>query len=243
MESMTDNNLDKLQESLSLKFYKTGFLHQALIHSSYLNENPKEFKTSNDRLELLGDSILGAVVTSELYRLHPEWQEGKLTEARAEIVSGHALSKVGKRLNLGMYLTIGKGEESNGGRTRPSNLAATFEALVGALFLDQGFEASKNFVLDVLASDISRVHDQGPNKNPKNTLQETAQELGKSYPRYRVIEPSSVSERCYQTFNVEVIIDGHAFGRGSGSRKQEAEENAARNALKNIADRSRSKRT
>ena len=224
--------LAALEKSLSLDFLDKALLNQALTHSSYLNENDGKSKTSNERLEFLGDSVLGLIIARHLYNLHSDWQEGTLTEAKSILVRGDTLAKVSIRLKLGKYLYLGKGAEMNGGRKLNSNLAGLYEAIIGAVFLDKGFGASEKFVLDTLRPEISQLTDRETYKNSKSKLQEKIQSLGSPPPTYKTTETSGAKHK--PTFIVEVYIDEQIAGSGSGSSKSNAEENAAIDALKKL---------
>ena len=220
-----------LERNLKLRFKNRRFLEQALLHPSYSNElrTGEGPGGSYERLEFLGDAILGAAVTLELFRRCPELPEGKLTKLRSSLVSGSPLAHIARGLELGQYLKLGKGEESTGGRDRDSNLSATFEALVGAVFLDQGFETAREFVLRTLAEPMDRLVEEGAPEDPKSQLQEMVQGMGGVLPQYRTVEEEGPDHA--RTFEVEVVVDGHAMGKGRGQRKLDAEKQAAREAL------------
>ena len=216
-----------LQEALGVRFRDEGLLRLALAHSSYLNENPGEFAESNERLEFLGDAVLGLVVAEELYAANPQWSEGKLTRARAVLVQESSLSEAARRLDLGRWFWMGKGEDAGGGRDRPSNLAAGLEALVGAAFLDRGYDAAKNVVLRVLADFLASL--DRPPANPKSLLLETAQANGLPPPTYRIVEEGGSDHD--PMFVAEVSVGGEVAGIGRGRRKALAERAAAEDAL------------
>ena len=210
-------NLDSLETAIGVRFRDKELLHQA-------------FALSNERLEFLGDAVIGMAVAGELYRLHADWSEGELTEARSALVRGDTLARAAKGLRLGHYQYMGKGEEAAGGRERASNLAATLEALVGALFLDQGYEAAQDFALRALAPELSSLRHQRTLKSPKSSLQEAVQARGDPAPSYRIVEESGSHHD--RKFTAEVTVDGLVVGRGTGARKALAEEEAAAEALK-----------
>ena len=195
-----------------------------------MNENPEAFPESNERLEFLGDALVGMVVAHELYQRYPDSPEGDLTVLRSALVKGETLAQIADSLQLGQYLLMGKGEEASGGRKRPSNLAATFEALVGAVFLDLGYDKTRDFVLRVLADMLSSVGKRIPLKNSKSLLQELVQGMGKTIPSYRIVDVTG--EDHARTFTVEVVVSGEVMGRGTGSRKSTAEREAASEALR-----------
>ena len=221
-----------IEKSLSLDFHDKSLLKQALTHSSYLNENHGECRTSNERLEFLGDSVLGFIVASQLYNFYSDWQEGTLTEARSILVQRDTLAKVAIRLKLGKYLYLGKGEEMTGGRKRISTLASLYEAIIGAIFLDKGFGASKEFILDTMDPEISQLGHEETYKTSKSELQEKIQSLGIPPPTYKTTDTSGPKHK--QTFVAEVYVNGKVSGSGSGSSKPNAEKNAAIDALKKL---------
>ena len=205
-----------------------------MVHPSYLNERrPGErHLDSYERLEFLGDAVLDVVITWELFRRCPDSPEGQLTKLRSSLVRGRSLSKLAQGLELGQYLKLGKGEESTGGRDRDSNLADTFEALVGAIFLDRGFDTAKKFLLETMRDEIDGLLAQGVPEDPKSRLQELVQAMGEMPPRYRLVE--AVAPVPDGGFDVEVLMGGQVMGRGQGKRKVDAERHAAREAMHRI---------
>ncbi len=224
------DKLAQLERAIGVDFIDRRFLEAALAHSSFLNEQPGKFEESNERLEFLGDAILDAAVTEELYRRHPTWAEGELTHARAAVVKRDTLAVAGQRLQLGEYLYLGKGEEQAGGRSRSNNLGAALEAVIGALFLDQGYEATRDVVLSILSDEISSLDRPASTKTPKSRLQEVVQGRGLAPPEYRIVHVEGHDHK--RTFTAEVTVEGEVAGRGTGSRKAKAEQEAADEALK-----------
>jgi ribonuclease-3 len=220
-----------LERKLRLRFKDKALLDQALTHPSYLNELPPEEgpTSSYERLEFLGDAVLGAAMTLELYQRCPHLPEGQLTKLRSSLVEGKALASVARRLELGQHLKLGRGEESTGGRDRDSNLAASLEALVGAIFLDDGFDAARDFVLGTMQDEIESHLAAGVPEDPKSRLQELAQSMGGETPHYRLVEVDGPDHN--KSFDVEVVMDGQVMGRGRGKRKLDAEKQAAEKAL------------
>lgn len=218
-----------LEISLGVSFHNKELLYCALTHSSYLNENPNTSHESNERMEFLGDAVIGLAVADELYINHPEWPEGKLTEARASIVRGETLGIIANDINLGDYLYMGKGEALFGGRNRPTNLAAALEAIVGALYLDQGYNEAKKLTVHLLSQEISSIGHIKPLKDHKSFLQEVAQSRGLPSPLYKTVDVSG--QKHEPLFTVEVNVNGNIVGRGTGKRKSLAEQEAASNAL------------
>lgn len=175
---------EELEARLGLAFRDRRLLEQALVHPSYLNENPGFPLGSNERLEFLGDAVIGLVVGLELFQRQPHLSEGELTKLRSYLVRGETLARVAGGLKLGLYLALGRGEEATGGRRRRSNLAAALEALVGAIFLDQGYEVARGFVLRAMDGEIAEVLREGVPQDAKSRLQEVLQRMGNPPPHY-----------------------------------------------------------
>lgn len=200
----------------------------AFIHRSYLNES-KEIKESNERLEFLGDSILSFIVSSHLYKTYPDFDEGILTNLRSLVVNTKSLAKTAKRLNFGTYLKLSHGEEDSGGRENESILANTFEAVIGALFIDQGIEAVKTFLYEVLIPEIEDYVQKRVFKDPKSLLQEYVQARKQNSPVYKVTHEEGPAHAKH--FTIGVFVEDKQIGEGHGKSKQEAEEAAAQQAL------------
>ena len=224
---------DSLEERLDISFNDKNLLTQALVHSSFLNENPGVFTESNERLEFLGDAIIDSAIAAELFSTYDSWPEGMLTSGRASLVQGDTLARVAGRLGLGEYLQMGKGEEAAGGRNRSNNLAATFEAVVGAHFLDCGYNAAADLVLRLLKPELSELTEPGASPNPKSSLQEAIQARGQTAPSYRIVKVDGQDHA--RRFTAEVVVNGEPIGTGTGSRKALAERAAADDALKTMA--------
>ena len=220
-----------LERKLGLRFKDRGLLGLALVHPSYVNEvRPGQREAgSYERMEFLGDAVLGATITLELFKRCPELSEGQLTKLRSSLVRGRTLAKVARSLGLGQHLSLGRGEESTGGRERDSNLSAAFEAVVGAAFLDRGFAKASKFVLGVMGQEMAEVLAEGVPEDPKSRLQELIQADGGPSPSYRVVKSGGPDH--LKSFEVEVIMDGEVMGRGLGQRKLDAEKQAAQDAL------------
>lgn len=227
---------NSLSQSLDVSFEDKSLLSLAFVHSSYLNEHPGSFLESNERLEFLGDALVGLVIANEIYRRYPNSPEGVLTTLRSKLVRGETLAEVADSLRLGQRLFLGRGEEASGGRHRPSNLAAVFEAFVGAIFLDRGFETARDFVLGALSEQLSDTCDTEDAENPKAVLQEVVQALGQTPPSYRIANVTG--EDHARLFTAEVMVEGEIMGRGVGRRKSLAEQEAARRALREMAKQS-----
>lgn len=224
-----------LEKTLRLKFNDKNLLRTAFIHRSYLNEHPEERLTNNERLEFLGDAVLGLVVSETLYRRYPESPEGDLTNLRSSLVNAKTLSTAAASLGLGGYLHLSKGEEATGGRTRQYILANTFEALVGAIFLDQGLPAVKKFLDSHLLLYLQEIIEKKLYKDFKSILQEKAQEELGVTPIYKIIEEKGPDHA--KIFRTAVLVDKKRFADGEGSSKQEAEQQAAKAALENWPER------
>jgi ribonuclease-3 len=205
------------------ELYKTAFTHR-----SFLNE--AKFKIeSNERLEFLGDSVLSFIISSFLYKTRTEDNEGSLTNLRSFIVKTESLAKASLSLDLGSYLQLSKGEELSGGRDNPQLLANTYEALLGAIFLDQGIEKASLFVHQTLVPFFEKEVKIGAPRDSKSQLQEVAQDLTKTAPKYKIIDTFGPDHA--KIFRVGVFVQGKQVGVGEGSNKQQAEEEAAKEAL------------
>lgn len=232
MNVAANAELALLQERLGLRFGAPSLLEEALTHRSYLNEHPLENPKSNERLEFLGDACLGLVVARHLVSRYPHLPEGDLTLWRAALVRGDTLARVANVLGLGGFLRLGSGEEQRGGRERPSILAATLEAVVGAVYQDRGFAAARGFIMRVLRPEMRRLEREGVPKDVKSALQEVVQAQGRSAPVYRTIGEEGAEGA--RRFVVEVAVEGVVLGRGEGHRKADAERAAAQEALKHL---------
>ena len=228
-----------LEQKLGVRFKDPGLMDQALVHPSYLNELPpgKSPVYSYERMEFLGDAVLGVTVTLELFKRCPDLPEGQLTKLRSSLVSGTTLARIARRQKLGQHLMLGKGEESSGGRDRESNLAAALEALVAAVFLDRGFETARKFVVRMTRDEMDVLLEGGIPEDPKSRLQELVQGMVGLPPDYRMVESGGPDHD--KGFDVEVIMDGQVMGRGHGRRKAEAEKMAAQEALHRLETSSR----
>ena len=226
--------LQALQRRLDVTFTDEELLRQALVHPSYANEHPDDEIGTNERLEFLGDAVLGLVVAEQLYHEFAEVEEGRLTEWRAQLVCGPTLARVAADLDLGSALLLGRGEEATGGREREGNLERVFEAVVGAILLDGGLEAARTFVERTLAAEFQALHADPADLNPKGALQQLTQHTT-GRPLYELVEQHGPDHD--RVFDVQVRIDDEVIGRGSGRTKQEAEKIAAREALHVLRER------
>jgi len=220
--------MKKLEEKLGYQFKNGDLLTTALTHSSFANEHKKSGIECNERLEFLGDSILGMITAEHLFRNEPGMPEGKMTRLRAELVCERSLVSVADELELGDYLKLGHGEESGGGRDRDSILADAFEAVIGAIYLDSGEESARKFI-QKFVFDAERGGEWSVT-DYKTTLQEIVQKNRGELLSYRVIESNGPDHE--RSFTVEVMINSNHIGTGHGHSKKEAEQMAAKEALK-----------
>jgi ribonuclease-3 len=226
-------DLKTLQRIIGIKFKDESLLQQAFIHSSYTNENPGLTINNNERLEFLGDAVLSFIMAEKLYRTFPNFNEGKLTETRISLIRQETLAEIAAGLKLGDYLLLGKGEEATGGRQKQTNLADALEALVGAIFLDQGLIMAENFVSAKFAEQLEEIKERGIGRNYKALLQELTQAKYKHLPVYRVAETSGPDHD--KSFIVEVALGETKLGSGSGKTKRAAEMEAARTAWEKLS--------
>lgn len=227
-------DLKELEKTLSLKFINKQLLKSAFIHRSYLNEHPDEKLPHNERLEFLGDAVLGFVVSKFLYKNYPSHPEGDLTNFRSSVVNTRSLAKASSLLDLGGYLFLSKGEEVTGGRGRQFILANTLESLIGAIYLDLGLSESENFIEKKLLNNLPEIIAKKLYKDFKSVFQEKVQEKMGSTPTYRVIEERGPDHE--KTFKVGVSVNKKLLAEGFGPSKQSAEQEAAKMALENWRD-------
>ena len=228
--------LAEIAASLELEFDGISLLEMAFVHGSFVSEFPGVFDESNQRLEFLGDAVLGLIVAQELLTRFPEWPEGRLTQVRASLVDGQSLSKIAARLGLGDWLVMGRGEIERGGSERRSNLADAFEALMGALFLDQGYDASRDFAVRVMGVELDLAGESGAaQRHPKSLLHEAAMERGYGPPVYETIDMDGPSHD--PIFTVQAMVNGVALGTGQGPSKKSAGAEAAAEALRELSGR------
>jgi ribonuclease-3 len=219
----------EVQERIGVQFRRPALLREAFVHRSYLNESMEKGLESNERLEFLGDAVLSYVVAEKLFRDCPECTEGDLTEWRGHLVRRDSLAAFARRLGLGEFLLLGRGEEAAGGRDRPANLAGLFEAIVGAIAIDRGLKAARQFILRAIGEEMVGLRDKPTPIDPKSRLQEIVQARWQRAPVYRTVSESGPEHK--KTFTVEVTVQGRAIARGVGGSKQEAERAAARQAI------------
>ena len=225
--------LDELGARLGIVLREPALIAQAFVHSSYFNENPHLVSGHNERLEFYGDAVIGVAVSRLVYERYPHEDEGFLTARRAALVNREALAGMARDLGLDRYLLLGRGESDAGGAARPSVLAASFEALAGALSLSEGTERAEAVMSDLFAPRLEALADiAGPPKSAKSRLQEWSQREHGLKPAYQVVATSGPPHE--QRFRVTVAIDGRVLGSGAGSSRQRAEEQAAGAALTSV---------
>ena len=225
-------DLAYLQKIMGVSFNDRTLLEQALVHSSYINENPGFILGHNERLEFLGNAVLGLVIAEKLYRDFPHLTEGEMTKLRSVLVRRDTLARAAKAIGLGDYLYMGKGEEASGGRHKPTNLAGVFEAVIAAIFLDQPSAKAGEFILNSLGEGLQKAGGKGAEVNYKSQLQELMQSKQQLTPTYKVVDETGPSHD--KVFAVEVVAGDTVMGKGSGKSKKLAEIDAARSALEKL---------
>lgn len=223
-------NVVEFELQQGIAFSNKALLQHAFVHRSYVNESGEDSDLQdNERLEFLGDAVLGYVVSEELFRRYPEYQEGQLTSIRSALVRRETLARIATRMHLGDYLLLGHGEEESGGRRRMATLCAVFEALVGAMYMDQGIEFVRTFLVPVISHELARVHHAALEKDAKSRLQEYVQSHMGVTPRYRMVDASGPDHA--KIFTMRVMVADTMYGVGSGQSKQDATQQAAAMAL------------
>lgn len=226
------SDIKKLQKILRVSFNQPVLLEQALVHSSYINENPIQGINHNERLEFLGDAILGFIIAEKLHQEFFDMSEGEMTKARAMLVRRDTLANIANNIKLGDFLFMGKGEEATGGRNKVPNLAGAFESVIAAIYLDQGIDITKEVVSKLFTEEWQNLVNQGAGIDYKSKLQELTQFKYQSAPVYRLVAEAGPDHD--KTFTVEVVIDGKSWGIGVGKSKKVAETEAARLALADL---------
>ncbi len=222
-----------LEKRFSYVFKNRKLLTEALTHRSFYHENPDKSITHNERLEFLGDSVLGFVIVEYLFSLDKEFTESIMAKIKSYLVKESILSEIADSISLGKYLKLGKGEEATGGRAKKSILADTIEALLGAVYLDGGYKKVKAVVLKLFRKEIDTLMDSTRFYDFKTELQEKTQLLFGVLPEYRVVKQEG--EEHEKVFTIEVFIEGKNLGKGSGKSKKEAQTLAAREALSQLS--------
>lgn len=222
--------LAELEKKIDIKFKNEDLLKEALTHRSYLNEEPKWPVPHNERLEYLGDAVLELAVSEELFLKYPNFPEGQLTVLRASLVNYQLLAKVASEINLEKYILMSKGEAKDTGKAREVILANAIESLIGAIYRDQGFPPSRKFIETFVFKHLASIIKTKSYKDAKSELQEIIQERMKVTPSYKVIDETGPAHQ--KIFKVGVYFNGQYMAEGTGTSKQEAELEAAKNALK-----------
>jgi ribonuclease-3 len=225
-------DLVELQQIMGVSFNDPSLLEQSLRHGSYINELSKTPVASNETMEFLGDAVLGLVIAEKLYHDFPRFTEGEMTHVRAAIVRRDTLARLARTIKLGDFLYLGKGEEASGGRSKPSNLASTLEAVIAAAFLDRGLAVARDFVLKLFDKELERTVSRGA-ADYKSQLQELIQARQQVTPTYHLV--SATGPPHSRTFTVEARVDNKVLGSGMGPSKKLAEMEAARAALEQMA--------
>ncbi len=226
---MPVQNIEKLEEKIKINFENLDLLRTAVTHRSYLNENRSYRLDHNERLEFLGDAVLELVVTDYLYQNYPN-PEGELTNWRAALVNKEMLSKVSRELNVENFLLMSRGEARDTGRARDYLIANAIEAIIGAIYLDQGYEKARDFITENILSRLDEVIKSKAYLDPKSNFQEEAQARAGVTPNYRVLSESGPDHD--KKFVVGVYLEDEEVAQGEGSSKQEAQRNAAKEGLK-----------
>ncbi|WP_455381212.1 ribonuclease III [Salinispira pacifica] len=228
--------LQLFEKHAGIRFRRLDLLNLAFSHRSYANESPANVG-NNERLEFLGDSVLGLVVAEYLFTELPDRPEGDLAKIKSFVVSEDSLAEIARKLKVDNFILIGKGEEYSGGRTKKALLADCLEGIIGAYFLDSGFKDARKFVQRCLIPEINKVLENRHRKDYKTLLQEMVQKRFKTYPRYELVKRTGPDHN--KTFWMEVRINDKAYGPGNGKNKKEAEQNAARIAYLALAQEKR----
>ena len=223
-----------LEEILEETIQDHSKIENAFVHRSYINEFRRENTETNERLEFLGDAVLELVITEELMEKYATQPEGVLSKYRSMLVNEKALAQVAKELALGDYIKLGKGEELTQGRDKNSILSDTFEAVVGAVYLSNGLKSANRFLIHSLGKMVGEVQKQGLKQDYKTRLQELAQSLMKTVPKYQIVDQAGPDHQ--RTFETEVLIGGEVFGKGKGRSKKESEQLAAKVAIEKLKD-------
>jgi ribonuclease-3 len=226
-------DLNSLQKTLGVKFRDISLLEKSLVHRSYLNENQGIESDSNERLEYLGDAVIGFIVAEKLYKDFPDYDEGRMTRLRSVLVRRETLARISRSIRLGEYLFLGKGEDTSGGRNKSANLACAFEAVIAAVYLDQGIVKTRKMIFRLLEEEWRKAIKKPAAIDYKSKLQELIQSREQRIPSYQVTGTSGPDH--IKTFDVEVRLGNEVLGSGSGKSKKEAETEAARAALEKLS--------
>jgi len=229
---MLIDSLKSLQAILGVTLSNIALLQEALTHSSYVNENPRV--TSNERLEFLGDAVLGMVLAEKLFQEFPHLPEGDLTQMRSRLICRTTLASIARANDLGSYLLLGQGEAASGGRGKPANLAGALEAIFAAVYLDCGWENARECIVRVFGDELAQICLEHPGNDYKSQLQETLQSRLKATPSYRVTAATGPSHN--RQFTAEVVLGDKVLACGMGRSKKLAETEAARMALRALSE-------
>lgn len=232
MPVFSSENLETLERDLGYSFLRRPLLLEALTHKSFRHENPSHASPHNERLEFIGDSVLGLVIVEHLFHNKKGYTESEMAEIKSYLVRGSLLAEIAHGINLGNYLRLGKGEEDTGGRNKKSVLANAMEAVFGAIYLDAGYKAARESILKLFEGQISSALSSGQYHNYKTELQEESQMRFGVLPEYRIIHQEGQEHR--KIFTAEVFIAGKRLGRGSGKNKKEAQTAAAKEATERL---------
>lgn len=224
-------SFEQFEQTIGLKFQNRHLLQQVFVHRSYLNEHPGFELDHNERLEFLGDAVLELIVTEFLYLNYPN-PEGELTNWRSSIVKGEMLSKVAKDIGLENFLLLSRGEQKSSGKSRDLILANAFEALIGAIYLDQGYARAQNFIVKILVTQLDNIIKNRLYRDAKSFIQEWSQATYNITPMYKVL--SELGPDHAKNFTVGILIGDRLVGQGSGASKQKAEQYAAANAVEQL---------
>jgi ribonuclease-3 len=230
---MPEHDISELEKNIGYEFKDKTLLLEALTHKSFQHENPRSAPHHNERLEFLGDSVLGMVVVDYLFNSRDRYTESMMSKIKSYIVKSKVLSEIAKGISLGNYLRLGKGEEETGGRNKVSILSDAMEALVGAVYIDGGYEKSKSLVLRLFKEKIDAAIKSRDFHDYKSELQEESQMRFGVLPEYRLVKEEGQEHK--KVFTVEVFIAGERYGQGRGRSKKEAQTLAAKEALKNLS--------
>jgi ribonuclease III len=232
ISTMSEYDVSGLEQDLGYSFKKKEILTEALTHRSFFHENPDRADTYNERLEFLGDSVLGFVIVEYLYGMDSRLSESVMAKMKSYLVKESVISEVSSSLSIGKYLRLGKGEEATGGRKKKSLLADAIEAVLGAVYLDGGLTTAREVILRLFRRKIDDLVSSGEFHDFKTELQEKTQLLFGTIPEYKTIREEGAEHR--KVFTVEVMIQGERYGTGSGKSKKEAETLAAKEALNKL---------
>ncbi len=228
-------SLGDLEEKIGVAFKKEALLKEALTHRSYLNEHPRWGFHQNERLEFLGDAVLELAVTEFLFHTYPDEEEGWLTSVRAALVNYQMMARVAREIELERFLYLSRGEAKDGGKAREVILANAMEALLGAVYLDRGYETAKRVIKRLIVPHLDEVMERKLYRDPKSVFQEVAQDEEKVTPSYRVLREEGPDHQ--KRFVVGAFFGERKVGEGEGSSKQEAESRAAESALQSLSRR------